>query len=262
MEKLITLENVTKSYNADPVLDRVSLDLYKGEAVAFTGHNGCGKSTLLKLLAGLIRASGGKVIYHGKLRISYVPEKFPAMDIRMKDYLCSVAGMEAAAPSASDGLVRDFFLDSMSSCRLNELSKGSLQKVGVIQALLTPADVILLDEPLSGQDAASQDVFIEKINALRRQGVTLFMSCHEKKLIDALCDKEYRISGGKVLPKDSEKDSCFKIFVKKNDHLTPRAEMTDHGNRYMLPVSGDALKETVLELYSEGWELNGIEESI
>ena len=157
---------------------------------------------------------------------------------------------------------RDFFLESMINTKLNELSKGSLQKVGVIQALIGKRDVILLDEPLSGQDAASQDVFIEKINELRGKGVTVLMSCHERRLIDELTDREYTINNGKLYCKESGEDYLYKIFVKKNESLTAWPDMTDHGNKRMLQVKSAELKETVLRLYKEGWELTGIEEYI
>ena len=263
MEKLISLDNVTKSYDGNCVLDHISHDFYAGESVAFTGHNGCGKSTLLKILAGLTSLSSGAVRCHKKIRFSFVPEKFPGMDIRMTDYLYAIAGMESVDTAVADRLIKEFFLGSMARTRLNELSKGSLQKVGVIQALIAPKEVLLLDEPLSGQDSASQDVFIQKINGLRKKGVTVFMSCHEKKLLDELSNHEYTISKGKLYLKDNgESDSLFKVFVRKREGLSPRAEMKDHGNRYLIEVKRGELKETVLKLYDEGWELAGIEEHL
>ena len=263
MDKLITLDNLTKSYDGNCVLDHITHDFYAGESIAFTGHNGCGKSTLLKILAGLISISSGKVCCHKKIGFSFVPEKFPGMDIRMTDYLYAIAGMESVETAAVDSLIREFFLESMIHTKLNELSKGSLQKVGVIQALIAPKEVILLDEPLSGQDSASQDVFIQKINGLREKGVTVFMSCHEKKLIDELSDHEYTISKGKLYLKDNgEQDSAFKVYVRKSGEKKPWTDMKDHGNRYLLEVKRAALKETVLKLYDEGWELAGVEEHI
>lgn len=262
METLITLDNLTKSYGKHCVIDHISCDFRKGESIAFTGHNGCGKSTLLKLMAGLIRVSSGRVSYKGKVRFSFVPEKFPAMDISMTDYLYAIAKMEGRDTSEADALIRDFFLDPMRHTRLSELSKGSLQKVGVIQAFLTAADVLFLDEPLSGQDAASQDVFIQKSNELREKGVTIFMSCHEKKLIDELSDREYTIVNGKLYGRTDDSDVFYKVSVRKDDKLPLWEGMTDHGNKLVLRVKRDALKETVMKLYNEGWELSGIEEYI
>ncbi|SEM31440.1 MULTISPECIES: ATP-binding cassette domain-containing protein [unclassified Butyrivibrio] len=198
-EKIITLENATKIYAGNTVLDGISLSFVRGESVAFIGHNGCGKSTMLKVLAGLISLSGGAVNYHQKLRFSYVPEKFPGMEIEMLDYLNGIAAMEGVDSGEVMHLINDFFLESMIHTRLDKLSKGSLQKVGVIQAIIKKHDVLLLDEPLSGQDTDSQEVFIAKINELRKQGVTVFMSCHEQRLVDELSDKVYMIDRGKLV---------------------------------------------------------------
>ena len=261
MDKIITLDNVSKSYEDNCVLDHITHEFRKGESIAFTGHNGSGKSTLLKVLAGLISLSSGRVSYPERTGFCFVPEKFPGMDIGMDHYLYSVAKMESVDLSVVRNLVSDFFLDMMIHTKLNELSKGSLQKVGVIQALIAPKDVLLLDEPLSGQDSASQDVFLQKINALREKGVTVFMSCHEKKLIDELSDREYTIADGKLLLKDTE-DHMFKIYVRKDENLTPWPDMTAHANRYIIEVKREAMKETVMKLYSDGWEIAGIEEYI
>ncbi len=198
MEKIITFEKVTKSYHGKCVIDDISHVFFEGEAVAFAGHNGCGKSTLLKILAGLIRINKGKVIHHKNIRFSYVPEKFPAADITMLRYLRSVAEMEGVPLSQANKLIHEFFLEEMVYTKMKDMSKGSLQKVGVIQALMAPHEVLLLDEPLSGQDTDSQEIFIGKIKELKKQGVTVFMSCHEKKLMDELADKVYMINKGKL----------------------------------------------------------------
>ncbi len=258
-EKLITLENVTKKYSGKTIIDGVSHTFYKGESIAFYGHNGCGKSTMLKLISGLITLSGGEVQYHEKLRFSYVPEKFVGMEIEMIDYLHSIAQIEGVESSVVDSLIRDFFMESMIHTRMDKLSKGSLQKVGVIQAIMAPHEVILIDEPLSGQDAESQEVFIAKMNELRERGFTIFMSCHEEKLIDALADKVYTIDQGKLIEIDGPGEAAFSIYVKKNPALTVRPDMRTGGDRNELIVKEAELKVTVLGLYEEGWEIVGIE---
>ena len=264
MDKIITLENVTKSYHGKTVLDGVSHDFFVGESIAFAGHNGCGKSTMLKILAGLVRINNGTVNYHRKIRFSYVPEKFPGMDITMISYLRSVAQMEGVPFSKVNKLIEEFFLEGMINTRMNHMSKGSLQKVGVIQALMAPHDVILLDEPLSGQDTKSQEVFIEKINTLRSQGVTVLMACHEKKLMDEISDRVYTINQGRIEEIDTESSasSIFKIYVERNETLKRWPEMSIHGKRYVLDAKKDEIKETIMDLYDEGWELVRIEEFI
>ena len=261
-EMIVTLESVSKSYNKSRVLDSISQSFRQGESVAFVGHNGCGKSTILKVLAGLVRIDGGRVEYSGKVRFSYVPEKFTGLEVSMEQYLRSIACMEGVEYRKVKRLIKDFFLEDMTHIRMNHMSKGSLQKVGVIQALMAPNDIMLLDEPLSGQDAESQEVFIAKVNELREQGVTIFMSCHEKKLIDELSDQVYTIEKGKLTNWEGVAESGFRIFVRRNDRLKGWPDMISRGNKYMLRVKETQLKETVMKLYGEGWELIGIEEYI
>lgn len=259
-DALITLENATKIYGGKCVIDSVSHEFIKGESIAFYGHNGCGKSTMLKLLSGLISLSGGDIRYQKKLRFSYVPEKFAGTEIKMIDYLTGIARIENTDRSLVNGLIKDFFLGSMTGTRMDKLSKGSLQKVGVIQALMAPHDVIVLDEPLSGQDADSQEVFITKVNALRKQGVTVFMSCHERKLIDALSDKVYTIDQGKLVSGMHAEESIYIVRVRRNEKLALWPQMSINGNRNEMRVSVASLKETVMKLYEDGWEIVGIEE--
>ena len=264
MEKLVTFEHVTKSYSGNTIIDDVSHDFFEGEAITFAGHNGCGKSTMLKILARFTGISHGSLIYHKKVRFSYVPEKFPGLDVKMIDYLKSVADMEGVSHSNVNKLIEEFFLEDMTETKMKNMSKGSLQKVGVIQALLAPHDIVLLDEPLSGQDTDSQRVFIDKMIELKKQGITVFMSCHEKKLMDELSDKIYTINKGKLeaLKIEDVADSTFKIYVNKDSKLNCWPEMTEHGNKYVLTVQRDEVKATVMKLYSEEWELVGIEEYI
>ena len=257
---LITLIDVTKKYNGRSIIDGVSHTFKKGESVAFYGHNGCGKSTMLKLLGGLISLSGGKIQYSKKLKFSYVPEKFAGMEIAMADYLHGIADIEGEDRKVADDLIHVFFTDPMVKTRMDKLSKGSLQKVGVIQALMAPGDVLLLDEPLSGQDEDSQKVFISKVNDLRQKGVTIFMSCHEKKLIDELSDSVYTIEQGKLARITLTNETVYKISVRYNDALKMWPEMTARGNRCELRTEEARLKERVMRLYEDGWEIVGIEE--
>ena len=265
MDKLIALENVTKTYGGKTVIDSVSQAFMLGESVAFAGHNGCGKSTMLKILSGLIRIDRGQVLYHKKVRFSYVPEKFPASELTMQNYLKHVAGMEGVPFENVNSLIQDFFLDDMRHTKMRNMSKGSLQKVGVIQALMAPHDILLLDEPLSGQDMDSQEVFIDKVNQLKGKGVTVFMSCHEKKLMDRISDRVFIIHDGKLEKYEDKKNGSglkihFKIYVRRNDKLTARADMITQNNKLVITVEEKDLQKTITEIFNEGWELAGVEE--
>lgn len=198
--EIIRLENIVKKYHGKSVLDHISLSFEKGRSVAFVGHNGCGKSTLLKCIAGLIAPNEGKVVYAMPLLFHYIPEKFPPTVLTAREYLLrmgEISGLRREEVRKSiEGLSKDFFMEELLDTPMKVLSKGTLQKVGVLQALLTRPDVLLLDEPLSGQDEESQKVFMEKIDHLRSDEVTIFMACHEKNLVDAIAEDVYVIRKG------------------------------------------------------------------
>ncbi|MDO4273563.1 MAG: ABC transporter ATP-binding protein [Eubacteriales bacterium] len=211
MKELIKLENISKKYDGRLILDHATLSVYENQSVAFTGHNGSGKSTILKILAGLVNPTEGKVIYNGRLLFHYVPERFPKTNLTAGRYLKIMGEIDGLSPSEIQDrcgkLCKDFFLEDMLNTSMKNLSKGTLQKIGVIQALLKPPQILLLDEPLSGQDADSQQVFIRKINQLRKENVTILMSCHEPYLIKSISDTLYVMEHGKPIKSEIRDDS-------------------------------------------------------
>lgn len=207
LQEIIRLENISRKYDGRTILSSIDAVFYKGQSVAFTGHNGCGKSTLLKLIAKLITPTSGQVLYQEPLLFHYIPDKFPPVPLTAREYLRrmgSISGMERQEIEHSIELLgKDFFIEEMLDTLMTKLSKGSLQKVGVIQAIMKKPDVLLLDEPLSGQDAESQQVFIDKINRFRNEQVTIFTACHEEKLVDAIAESVYRIKDGVMMNRET-----------------------------------------------------------
>ena len=82
---------------------------------------------------------------------------------------------------------------------MKNLSKGSLQKAAIIQALIDQCDVLLLDEPMTSLDLSSQKIFVEEVNRRKSQGITLIMSCHEPYLVNNLCDRILRIENKNLI---------------------------------------------------------------
>lgn len=211
MDELIVLKGISKSYEGKRVLDGIDLVIKENQSVALTGCNGSGKSTLLKMIAGLVKPSGGRVITRRRLLFHYIPEQFPGMNFTALQYLrrlCEIDGGDWEKEQGKIlGLCEDFFIRDMLHTRMKHLSKGTLQKVGVVQALMTRPDVLLLDEPLSGQDMESQEVFVRKINEMRRDNVTILMACHERRLIGQVSDTVYCIREGRLRPRTAEEKS-------------------------------------------------------
>lgn len=141
---------------------------------------------------------------------------------------------------------------------MKKLSKGTLQKVVVIQALLDKPDVLLLDEPLSGQDKESQAVFVEKVNDFRAKGTTIFMSCHDDWLVKAISNKVYTFSNGSMIRKvDNNKAYYILSFYNSNNMPIVRG-MVKCGEYYLLRVEECNINSIVMKLIQCGWELRGL----
>lgn len=197
MESILKTDNLAMRFGEQLLFSNANLTFEKGKTNALIGHNGTGKSTLLKIIAGIIRPTKGKVIINPNLRINYVPDRFPRLNLNMEELLTNTAVLDGLDDLESKEKLEYFYnlfqVKEMIHTPLKYLSKGSLQKVAVIQAFMGKSDILLLDEPLSGQDIVSQKYFIKEIRKLQKQEVTIILSCHEPYLIDKLADKVYEI---------------------------------------------------------------------
>ena len=150
------------------------------------------------------------------------------------------------------------------------LSKGTLQKVAVIQALLTKSDVILLDEPLSGQDTDSQKYFIDCVKKLNREGTAIVMSCHEKWLMNMLSKTVYEIENRTLVKKQNlltgpfnyvvmvfengkqQKSSTMERLIKLNE-LALKIEIQQE--RVVVYAKRENCRRILLTMLQEGYEL-------
>ena len=201
-ETILSFEQVSKRYGSIEVLKDISFPLRRGECVALTGLNGSGKTTALKLAAGLTRASRGKITAGKAVRIQYIPESFPRLNFSARGILHSFGRIEGMDKSSLDQRIGDllgsFHLSPEAGSPLRTYSKGMLQKVSVIQAFLSNADILLLDEPLSGQDEASQETFLRLTKSLLSSGRAVLLACHERHLVRALADTVFELRQGSL----------------------------------------------------------------
>lgn len=270
MQELITLKNITHQYQNETILQDINLTVSEHQSIAFIGHNGCGKSTMLKIIAGLIDHTQGSIQYYKDPLFHFVPERFPKMNLTARQYLSRMGKLDGLNTEdvcrQIQKLSHDFFLSEMLDIPMKHLSKGSLQKVSVIQALLKRPDVLLMDEPLSGQDTDSQNEFIKKINELRVQGTTIIMSCHEQYLMDSISDTIYRIDNKQLSRLDDNKNSGGRHYIlwfeKGRETRLPEScsgRMTSCGGRYKMEVQEKESNQLIACMIQEGWLLRGME---
>ncbi|WP_082355307.1 ABC transporter ATP-binding protein [Bacillus sp. FJAT-22090] len=218
MKKIIfEASNVMKEINGHVVLQNVSFKLHENESVAIRGQNGSGKSTLLKLLAGIYEPSSGKILRNGN-RIGYVPEHFPEnLRFKLKEYLLLTASFHGISSTQAEKELLEYIhlfeIESFMDVPLKRCSKGTKQKVGILQAILTKPDILLLDEPLTGLDATSQQSLIAILEKLKKQ-MTIIFTTHEDLLVDTLANQVLYVKDGSILVQKETTSIQRKVKVK------------------------------------------------
>ena len=214
---ILEAKNVSKKYEGKTVLQDISLLAGKGEAIGLVGVNGCGKSTLLRILSGLSNPSSGQVSCSPGIRMALIPDRYEKINMTLQKFMDHMYRMETDRENRDEmgRYFREFHLESMLDTPMKYLSKGTLQKAGVIQALLGRRELLFLDEPLSGQDTLSQMTLIQELKKRKAAGMTLIMACHETYLIEELADRIYDGKNGEgvFLPKTFAPINCKNVFV-------------------------------------------------
>jgi len=206
---VIETRKLTKSYGRQEALRGVDLTVKQGEVYGFIGPNGSGKSTTIRILLGMLRKSGGEAKLLGgdpwadavelHRRIAYVPGDvtlWPNLTGGEVINLLNRLGGKANTSRIKELLDR-FQLDPKKRCR--SYSKGNRQKVALVAALSSDAELLILDEPTSGLDPLMEQIFQECIFELKKQGKTVFLSSHILAEVEALCDRVGIIRQGEIV---------------------------------------------------------------
>lgn len=180
------------------ILRDVTLDLAPGRIVEFSGANGAGKSTLLRVVAGILRPRRGQV--GGRpARVGYAPERFPAdQPFTLATYLGFMARMRGLPESAVRPWTERLGLTPLLDVPLPELSKGSAQKVGLVQALFPGPALLVLDEPFAGLDTETRTHLPGLLAELAAAGTTIVVSDHQRCLDDLPDVDRYRVADNTV----------------------------------------------------------------
>jgi ABC-2 type transport system ATP-binding protein len=209
MQPVIRTEGLTKRYGNALALNGLDLNVRAGEVYGYLGPNGAGKTTTIRLLLGLHRPSGGRAELFGldawgepanaHGRVAYVagePSLWPSMtSAETFEFLAHIhRGVDVAY---REELVERFRLDA--DKKIRALSKGNRQKVQLIAALATRAELLLLDEPTSGLDPLMEVVFRDCVKEAKERGQTVFLSSHILSEMEALCDRVGILREGRLV---------------------------------------------------------------
>jgi ABC-2 type transport system ATP-binding protein len=209
MSTTIAVTRLDKSFGAVRALDGLELEVNRGEVHGFLGPNGAGKTTTLRILLGLMRADAGTArVLEGDpwrdavalhRRIAYVPGDVALWPNLTGGEVIDLLGRlrGAIAPTRRAQMLQRFELDPTRKCRT--YSKGNRQKVALVAALASDAELLILDEPTSGLDPLMEATFRECVAEERSNGRTVLLSSHILSEVEALCDRVTIIRGGRAV---------------------------------------------------------------
>lgn len=205
----IQVSNISKSYADEKAIDVVSFEIEKGEIVGFLGPNGAGKSTLMKIITGYLLPTKGDVLVEGvsvlenkllvQQNLGYLPENNPMyIDMYVKEYLSFVAEIHKIDKAVIAKTIKKVGLLTQSHKKIEELSKGYKQRVGIAAALLHDPSVLVLDEPTTGLDPNQLIDIRNLIKELGKEKIILF-STHIMQEVEAVCDRVLFLKKGKIV---------------------------------------------------------------
>jgi manganese/iron transport system ATP-binding protein len=195
---ILRADNISLHYESGPALDQVTFELQTGERLAVVGPNGAGKSTLLKIIAGVLNPSEGRVQIFGNdpgghICVAYVPQRnqvdwsFPVTvaDVVMMGRVGQLGLFRN--PKASDWeLVHEALavvrLTHLAKRQISQLSGGQQQRMFIARALAQEAELMLMDEPLTGLDVNAHEEVFGILDRLQQQAVTVLVSLHDLKI--------------------------------------------------------------------------------
>jgi ABC-2 type transport system ATP-binding protein len=215
---MLELRHVSKRFTGIIAVDDVSFQARPGEITGYLGPNGSGKSTTLKMVAGLMEATSGTILFDGqpiernlmayKQRMAYVPEE-PHLYTHLSglEYLLMVGQLRDLPPKPTaariDGLLRLLSLHGSRHAAIAGYSKGMRQKVLLAAALLHNPELLLLDEPLSGLDVGTGLVLKSLIQELAARGKVVLFSSHELETVERISSHVVILNRGKIVADDS-----------------------------------------------------------
>lgn len=268
----IDITGFSKTYGTKIAVDRLDLQVEKGEVFGFLGPNGAGKSTTIRSILNFLTPSDGEISIFGldsvrnsvaiKNHIGYL-----AGDISLYD---SMSGYQLFKYLTRLGKNTNWdYVNDLSNrlqvslqAKIGTLSKGNKQKIGLIQAFMHRPKLLILDEPTSGLDPLMKQVFYEMVLEIKDFGNSVFISSHDLNEVQHICDKAAFIKSGKLIATENIRED-FEFSLRKYTITFPKlpaisafekigsvSEVTQDANRLTVTVKGD-ISEFIKELSAQ-----------
>lgn len=251
---------LSKRYGKTTALDAVDLEVGEGELVGLLGPNGAGKSTLVKIACGLVRATGGEAQVAGvaagsraaRASTGYLAElfRFPAW-ARAEEVLALHQRLARSHGGAAErkALLARVGLAGEGGRRVETMSKGMQQRLGIAQALIGDPRLVLLDEPTSALDPGGRRTVRDLLVGLREQGVGVLLNSHLLSEIELVCDRVVIIDGGRVVTEGRPQDLTVPGGVEVE---------TSEGLRRLPDARREDVPRIVRELVADGVDVYGV----
>ena len=256
----LEVRGLRKRYGRRTALNGVDMTLARGELVGLLGPNGAGKSTLVKTVCGLVRASDGQVSVFGsragtaasRRHLGYLAETFRYPAWCTADELLTLhqrlAGSDGG-PTERSRLLERVGLPDAARLRVEEMSKGMQQRLGLAQALVGAPRLLLLDEPTSALDPVGRRLVRDVLAEIRSAGATVLLNSHLLSEVELICDRVVIIRAGDVVAEGVP-----------NDLARPRGVHveTDRGTRVVPDVGRDGVPALVARLVADGEQVYAV----
>jgi len=212
VEKIFEVKNLSYQVGETKILKQINLDINKGQYLTVVGPSGSGKSTLMRILASMISATSGEVIFDGKSietyeptayrqRVSYAFQQPTLFGKTVRDNL--MFPFEVRKQEFDEKKVNDYLemvnLDaSYIDKSVNDVSGGEKQRIALLRNLLFPPEVLITDEVTAGLDADNKTIVHKMLNKFNQDGLTILRVTHDESEIDAAADK-IQIRNGEIV---------------------------------------------------------------
>ncbi|MFX1592955.1 MAG: ABC transporter ATP-binding protein [Promethearchaeota archaeon] len=220
-EVVIKLENLTKNFGDLIAVNNINLEVHRGETIGLVGPNGAGKTTTIKMIAKILRPNSGRILIRtngielqdlGKISstISHIgflidiPAFYNMTAYQLLRYFANLQNYpKNKINQRIDELLERFKLSEWKYKSVKTFSKGMIQKIGIIQALIHNPEIIILDEPQTGLDPLARVEIRKYIRELQSLGKTIFVASHMLYEISEVCDKIALINYGSIIGFDT-----------------------------------------------------------
>ncbi len=211
---MIEINNITKKYSKDTVLDVLKLDIPDGQTFGLVGNNGAGKTTLFSCLLDLVKPTTGKITNNGvdvkeseewkKFTTAFLDESFLIGYLLPEEYFYFIGELRGLRKKQIDDFLlkfEEFFNGEIIGKKkyLRDLSKGNQKKAGIVAALIGDPKVVVLDEPFANLDPSTQIRLKQIIKELSSTGTTVLVSSHDLQDVTEVCKRIVLLEKGKVI---------------------------------------------------------------